>query len=138
MSPSTSEATLVNGAFSLSGQDADLDADRRLALAYGSLSLNGQAVGFGYTSSSASSGYPAPFPHLGLLLEAPALSITAGLGSYALTGQASGLKAARRLSGAYGAITLSGQNVNLRSRGYSWLETGLFTLSGTVSLQGGA
>jgi hypothetical protein len=127
--------TFAHGTFSLTGQAADVDADRRLAWTYGGFTLTGQDVAFDIGTSTASGGDPAPLPHLGLLLEAPALSITAGLGSYALAGQASGLKAGRRLSGAYGAITLSGQNINLRSRGYLGLDRGLFTLSGTVSLR---
>jgi hypothetical protein len=99
--------TAEQGSFSLTGQDADLLANRLLTAAEGSYSLSGQDAGL----------------LAGRLL-------TAAEGSYTLSGQAVSLLAGRLLTADQGSFTFAGQDASLLRGFLLSAEQGAFTLTG--------
>lgn len=127
-----------HGVYTLSGQAADLDADRRTTGGQGTYTLSGQAVGLrrGLRTAGGQGTYALTGQTAALRAARAAI---AGQGSYALTGQAAGLRADRTATAGQGTYTLTGQDVTLT--GPSPNRTlpaghGVYTLAGqSVTLQ---
>lgn len=99
--------TADHGTYSLTGQAADLDADRRTTGGQGTYTLTGQAAGLRTGRRTAG-----------------------GQGTYSLTGQAAALRAARRAIAEQGAYALTGQNAGLRAARRAAAGQGTYSLTG--------
>lgn len=137
--------TAEQGSFTLSGQAAGLRSARRLTAAQGSYTLTGQnatlATAGAFTGSGLEVG--ASLSYVGnSYVGAPAATgggggpytLTAEQGSYSLAGQASALRAARRMTAAQGSYALTGQAAGVRSGRRLTAAQGSYTILGSVAL----
>lgn len=117
------------GAFSLSGQAANLLRSARLVASQGSFALAGQAAGL-----VASRKLVADVGTFALAGQAVTLlkgrNLTADGGVFSLTGQAAGLRAAKLLSASPGSFVLSGQAARLLAQRLLAAGSGAFALAG--------
>lgn len=104
--------TAGQGSFALTGQAVAFPRSRIFTAAYGSVTLTGEAVTL-TPDYRGQAGEAAPLPSLATLYK-PQPSLTAGQGSFTLTGQVVALKAQRLLTAAQASFTLTGQSIAVR------------------------
>lgn len=134
---------IAQGSYSLTGQDVTLSAPadaKTLPLDSGSYTLTGSDVTADYVMAIVSGSYALSGQALGLKFSH---QIGIGQGAYALTGQDLALRATRTLGMGQGSYALSGQSVTLVPTPNKRLTaiTGLYTLTGnsiTLIPPGGA
>ena len=127
--------TVDTGAFTLTGNDADPDADRQLTASTGSYTLTGNDAILTKSSFSKFVADTGTFTLTGndIALKADH-DVAASTGSYTLTGNAADLPADRQLAADTASVSLTGNDATLT---YSAAEPTLVAATGEFTLTGG-